>query len=70
MSEMKMNYIFIEKETQDLISMCEQIAELLGVEDSKMKSGNLPMSGFICLQMWKCFMRSPARVVRINISWN
>lgn len=50
MSEMKMNYIFIEKETQDSISMCEQIAELLGVEDSKMKSGNLPMSGFICLQ--------------------
>ena len=45
-----MNYIFIEKETQDSISMCEQIAELLGVEDSKMKSGNLPMSGFICLQ--------------------
>lgn len=30
MSEMKMNYIFIEKETQDSISMCEQIAELLG----------------------------------------
>lgn len=50
MSEMKMNYIFIEKETQDSISMCEQIAELLGVEDSKMKSGNLPTSGFICLQ--------------------
>lgn len=49
MSEMKMNYIFVEKETQDSISMCEQIAELLGVEDSKMKSGNLPMSGFICL---------------------
>ena len=50
MSEMKMNYIFIEKETQDSLSMCEQIAELLGVEDSKMKSGNLPTSGFICLQ--------------------
>lgn len=50
MSEMKMNYIFIEKETQDSVSMCEQIVELLGVEDSKMKSGNLPMSGFICLQ--------------------
>ena len=42
MSEMKMNYIFIEKETQDSISMCEQIAELLGVEDSKMmKVGQL-----------------------------
>ena len=30
MSEMKMNYIFIEKETQDSISMCEQIAEAAG----------------------------------------
>lgn len=50
MSEMKMNYIFIEKENQDSISMCEQIAELLGVEDSKAKSGNLPMSGSVCAQ--------------------
>lgn len=50
MSEMKMNYIFIEKENQNSISMCEQIAELLGVEDSKVKTSSLPMSDSICVQ--------------------
>lgn len=70
MSEMKMNYIFIEKETQDSISMCEQIAELLGVEDSKMKSATCQRQVSFACRMWKCFMKSPARVVRINISWN